>query len=140
MEIDERLARVGMRPTGKRRLVAGILAASDRPLEAKHIHRLLASDERGSGEVSLPTVYRTLAALEKAGVIEAIPGRSGGMHYRLMPAGSAAEVVCERCGRVEDLADTPALAAFKENVAKDSSFAAADDIRVYTGCRRSDCD
>ncbi|MCY4325516.1 MAG: transcriptional repressor, partial [Betaproteobacteria bacterium] len=116
------------------------LAQADRPLDAKHIHRLLDGAASDEPEVSLPTVYRTLAALEKAQLIEAIPGRAGGLHYRLVPASSAGEVVCQRCGRVEDLNDTPELAAFKENVARDSSFAAADDIRIYTGCRRSDCD
>ena len=139
MEIDERLAKAGLRPTDRRRRVAEILAGSDRPLDAKHIHRLLAAAGDENPEVSLPTVYRTLAALEKAHLIEAIPGRLGALHYRLAPVGSAGEVVCERCGRVEDLADTPELAAFKENVAKDSSFAAADDIKIYTGCRHSDC-
>ncbi len=142
MDTGKLLAKAGLRATGKRRLVAQALAEASEPMDASQIYRALGAsgNKAAAAEVSLPTVYRTLGILEEAGIVESLHGRRAGIRYRLVPDHSVGELVCERCGKVEDLTDTPALAAFKEKVARDSSFAKPEGLRVYAGCRRKDCD
>ncbi len=64
----ERLcAEKGMRMTGQRRVIAGVLSAADDHPDVEEVHRRAnAVDPR----ISLSTVYRTVRLFEEAGILE----------------------------------------------------------------------
>lgn len=57
------------------------------------------------GEVPVSSVYRSLAVLEEAGVVEPHHGARGLTRYEMAEwvAGHHHHMVCENCGAVEDI-------------------------------------
>jgi Fur family ferric uptake transcriptional regulator len=102
LEHAEFLRRSGLRPTRQRLAVVSLLAAEPDDATAQQIHASLA--ERGE-RVGLATVYRTLAALASAGVVDALSHHPGEVCYRLCSPGHHHHLVCEDCHRVVELAD-----------------------------------
>jgi Fur family transcriptional regulator, ferric uptake regulator len=98
-QIEEKLAESGVRYTTGRRHVVAALERVDGPRSAAELHR-----EMG-GEVPVSSVYRTLAVLEEAGVVEPHHGARGITRYEMAEwlAGHHHHLVCIECGGVEDI-------------------------------------
>src|SRR5881227_1565228 len=98
-ELAQALRRRGYRVTSQRLVIGEALAAAVRHLSAEEVMTAVA--ER-LPQVSLPTVYSALDALEDAGVVRRV---AAGRGAALFDAGPAAHhhLVCRRCGAVEDL-------------------------------------
>jgi len=79
-----------------------ILGSRDHPT-AEMLHRRL---RRTAPTLSLDTVYRTLALLERNGLVHRVLDPGGGDRYDAVTDGHA-HVVCRRCGRYEDLTQAP---------------------------------
>jgi Fur family peroxide stress response transcriptional regulator len=89
----------GLRLTQQRLSVfQEILGSTDHPT-AELIHRRL---RRTAPTLSLDTVYRTLALLERNGLVHRVLDPGGGDRYDAVTDGHA-HVVCRRCGKYEDL-------------------------------------
>src|ERR671936_2514867 len=102
------LRRSGYRVTAQRVVVAETLADARRHLTAEEV--MGAAAER-LPNVSLPTVYSALEALEDAGLVRRVAAGQGRALYDARPADHH-HLVCRRCGAVEDLdADVPLAAA-----------------------------
>jgi Fur family ferric uptake transcriptional regulator len=94
------LAELGLRPTAQRLAVLSELAGDPKGATAQELHDRL----RGGGSrVGLATVYRTLAALNEAGAVDALAHRPGEAVYRLCGTGHHHHLVCESCSRVVEL-------------------------------------
>lgn len=98
-QIEDKLAETGVRYTRGRRHVVAALERVDGPRSAAELHR-----EMG-GEVPVSSVYRTLAVLEEAGVVEPHHGARGITRYEMAEwlAGHHHHLVCIECGAVEDI-------------------------------------
>jgi Fur family ferric uptake transcriptional regulator len=98
-EIEDRLAGTGARYTSGRRLVVAALSGADGPRSAAELHR-----EMG-GKIPVSSVYRSLAVLEHAGVVEPHHGARGLTRYEMAEwlAGHHHHLVCGSCGMVEDI-------------------------------------
>lgn len=98
-EIEERLAGAGVRYTTGRRLVVAALTSAEGPRSAAELH-----GEMG-GRVPVSSVYRSLAVLEEAGVVEPHHGARGLTRYEMAEwvAGHHHHIVCESCGMVADI-------------------------------------
>lgn len=96
--VEDRLAEHGVRYTGGRRLVVAGLERSGGPKSAAEIHHAL------GGAVPVSSVYRTLAVLEEAGIVEPHHGTRGVTRYEIAEwlAGHHHHLVCVTCGAVED--------------------------------------
>lgn len=130
----------GLRATRNRLAVAGIVAGSKGPLGVKDIfERLVRKDSR----VGLATVYRVISALEEAGVIARAPS-IGGTAKSYQAAAAAAglgQVVCSRCGKVEEIAGFPGLDELRRSVVRQSNFATAEQsLYIIADCRNEECD
>jgi Fur family ferric uptake transcriptional regulator len=99
-QLEERLSTRGVRYTGGRRQVVTALQDSDGPKSAAELHAELA------GEVPVSSIYRTLAVLEEAGVVEPHHSARGITRYEIAEwlAGHHHHLVCVKCGAVEDIA------------------------------------
>lgn len=97
--IEERLTEAGVRYTTGRRQVVAALERVDGPRSAAELHQ-----EMG-GKVPVSSVYRTLAVLEEAGVVEPHHGARGITRYEMAEwlAGHHHHLVCIECGAVEDI-------------------------------------
>ncbi|MCK4177800.1 Fur family transcriptional regulator [Aciditerrimonas ferrireducens] len=118
--VRSRILAAGQRITPQRDLVAEVLEQADRPLSAQE---LLAAVEARDRRIGRATVFRTLQSLQEAGIVQQVP-RPGGQGGYLLCAtsGHHHHLVCQRCGRVEDLPEEE-VAAFVGAVARDHGFA-----------------
>jgi Fe2+ or Zn2+ uptake regulation protein len=98
-QIEERLSEAGIRYTAGRRRVVAALDRVDGPRSAAELH------EEMGGKVPVSSVYRTLAVLEEAGVVEPHHGARGLTRYEMAEwlAGHHHHLVCVSCGAVEDI-------------------------------------
>ena len=95
----QRMKEKSLRVTGPRLTMLHLLAAASRPLSAEEI-RDLAED----GSLDLVTVYRSLGALDDAGIVQRHPLERGRSLYALIAGGHHHHhVICRRCGRIERL-------------------------------------
>ena len=103
--VDDALAVLrsrGERITVPRRLVLDALAGSSEHLSADDLYERIG--ERAPG-VHKATVYRTIEALVRAGVVAHVHLPHGAATYHLVVPGDRAHlhVVCRACGRLHDV-------------------------------------
>jgi Fe2+ or Zn2+ uptake regulation protein len=88
-----------MRITKPRKAMLRVLATATRPLSAEEIHA-----QAGDGTLDLVTVYRSLGALDEAGIVQRHPLERGRSLYALVsPNHHHHHVICRRCGRIDRL-------------------------------------
>lgn len=98
-EIEQRLKDHDTRYTKGRRSVIAALADTDGPRSAAELHTTLGPD------IPLSSLYRSLAVLEEAGILEPHYGAKGLTRFELAEwlKGHHHHLVCINCGAVEDL-------------------------------------
>src|SRR6266516_2013193 len=104
-EVAAALRRRGYRVTSQRLIVADALGGAGRHLSAEEV--MAAVGER-LPNLSLPTVYAALDALEDAGLVRRVAAGRGAALYDAGPAAHH-HLVCRRCGAVADLEADVAL-------------------------------
>jgi Fe2+ or Zn2+ uptake regulation protein len=104
-EAAEALRRSGYRVTTQRLVVAEALSGAGRHLSAEQV---MAAVAERLPNVSLPTVYSALDALEDAGLVRRVAAGRGAALYDAGPAAHH-HLVCRRCGAVTDLEANVAL-------------------------------
>ena len=85
--------------TRHREAVLAVLTAGHVHLTAQDIHDALRSADP---EVALATVYRSLHALEKLGLVRAVDAGTSAKRYEAVRAVHA-HIRCTVCGKIEDL-------------------------------------
>lgn len=113
------LDRAGYRLTGPRRAVADLIAARQGHFSAADLIDDAAAQRL---DMSRATIFRTLDVLEAVGAIERIDLPSGNHAYiTCEPAAHHHHVVCERCGRANDVDDV-GLAAVVERIGRETGY------------------
>jgi Fur family ferric uptake transcriptional regulator len=101
--VRDRILRSGQRITPQRDLIAEVLERAGRPLTAQELWTTVSEKEPSIGRA---TVFRTLQSLQEAGIVEHLTLAANQVGYLL--CGSPEHhhhLVCQRCGRVEDLGE-----------------------------------
>jgi Fe2+ or Zn2+ uptake regulation protein len=127
------LDRAGYRLTGPRRAVADLIATRRGHFTAAD----LVDDAAGRRlDMSRATIFRTLDVLEAIGAIERIDLPSGDHAYiTCEPAAHHHHVVCERCGRANDVDDV-GLAAVVERIGRETGYRiSAHRLELFGLCR-----
>jgi Fe2+ or Zn2+ uptake regulation protein len=104
-----RMKEKAMRVTSPRLTMLKVLAAAKHPLSAEQIH-----EAAGDDKLDLVTVYRSLGAMDDAGIVQRHPLERGRSLYALVsPGHHHHHVICRRCGRIDRLpgCDTSRLEA-----------------------------
>lgn len=119
------------RRTVQRGLIKEHLDRESRFVTAQQIHDQL----RTSGApVSLPTVYRTLTAMVKAGELDVLTGDQQSF-YRRCSAQHHHHLVCRGCGQAIEVAAAP-VERWATDVAKQHGFVDITHLSEITGlCR-----
>lgn len=103
-KVAERFRELGIRVTAQRVAVAEVLANSDDHPTAQMVYERV---RERFPQITLGTVYNTLAMLEEKGFVQALTF-AGGTRYdtNVKPH---ANLVCIECGRMVDVDDTEGL-------------------------------
>ena len=104
-----RMKEKAMRITSPRLVMLKVLAAAKHPLSAEQIH-----EAAGDDKLDLVTVYRSLGAMDDAGIVQRHPLERGRSLYALVTPGHHHHpVICRRCGQIDRLpgCDTSRLEA-----------------------------
>jgi len=109
----------GLRITPQRDLIAGVLEASTRPLSTLELCDTV--QRLGSG-VGRATVFRTVATLERSGIVEQLSLTGERSEYLLCSSvGHHHHLICQQCGAVSDLAEE-AVEPFVDTVEEEHGF------------------
>lgn len=93
---------------------------------------------RGEGvQVSRATLYRTLAHLLKAGMVQRLTGPDGNARYESMNGRERHDhMICLGCGTILEFAD-PAIEQLQRNACRSAGFTMTDHaLRIEGYCRR----
>jgi Fur family peroxide stress response transcriptional regulator len=110
-----RLRRNGLRITPKRRALLRLLFAQvGRHFSAQEIYDIL---EQQFPAITLATVYNNLHVLEEVDAVASLgfPGQDGALYE--IEHGRHINLICESCGRVQDL-DLPEISALEKRAAE----------------------
>ncbi|HEX6256623.1 MAG TPA: Fur family transcriptional regulator [Euzebyales bacterium] len=134
---SEALREAGLRATRQRATVLDALRGRPDAITAQDLHGEL----RAGGEpVGLTTVYRTLASLADAGLLDAIP-RDGEQAFRLCSEDHHHHLICESCDRVDEIT-AEEVERWVDAVASRRGFHVtghrADIFGLCAGCGTSD--
>jgi Fur family ferric uptake transcriptional regulator len=117
--VRDRLLAAGERISPQRDVIAGVLEATARPLGAAE---LCDAVRRVDPSIGRATVFRTLAVLERAGIVEQLSLQGERTGYLLCPTvGHHHHLVCQRCSAVSDLPEE-AVAPFFASIEGDHGF------------------
>ncbi|QCX27963.1 Fur family transcriptional regulator [Nocardioides jishulii] len=122
-----------LRPTRQRTAVTEALTRVDDFRSAQEIHEMLSD----AGEkVGLATVYRTLAALSEAGVVDVLRTEDGESLYRRCVAEHHHHhLVCRTCGATVEI-EGPAVEAWAAAVAREHGYAdISHELELFGTCR-----
>jgi Fur family ferric uptake transcriptional regulator len=140
-DVEERVSRMlellrsdgGRVTTGRRAIVHALMTAPDHHVTAEDIAALVQDDHP---DVHLSTVYRTLEALERLGVVGRLNLGPGAAVFHLRDHVHH-HFVCDTCGTVVEL-DDALVAPWLERLAADHAFALSPQQLTVTG-RCADC-
>jgi Fur family transcriptional regulator, ferric uptake regulator len=120
------------RTTRQRTAVLAALRRAPDPLSAQDLHAELGRS------VGLATVYRALQGLVEAGQVDVFRRDSGEALFRLCNPVHHHHLVCERCGRVEEI-DACEVEPWAARVARRRGFSItghqADIFGLCSGCQ-----
>ena len=126
------LRSAGYRVTPQRLVIHRAMAELDRHVGAEELLQVVS--ER-LPNVSLPTVYATLDALEEAGLVRRVAAGRGRALYDSQPADHH-HLVCRRCGAIEDLPVEVPLEGALESAAEAGFAADGAEVVVHGLCAR----
>jgi Fur family ferric uptake transcriptional regulator len=122
----------GARVTSQRALILEIIRQGEGHLDADEIYRRA---RKKQPRLSLSTVYRTVQALKKLGLIEELHFNESHHHYEAKPATEHHHLVCLGCGQIIEF-QYP-LSRLKRNVAEVGGFEIVGaEIRMIGYCPR----
>jgi Fur family transcriptional regulator, ferric uptake regulator len=122
------------RTTRQRTAVLAALRRASEPVSAQDLHAELGRT------VGLATVYRTLQGLVDTGQVDVFRRDTGEALFRLCNPVHHHHLVCQRCGRVEEI-DACEVAPWAARVGRRRGFSVtghqADVFGVCAGCQRA---
>ena len=124
----------GIKATTNRLLVMEVLTEHPQ-LSARDIWRNLLGKKENIG---FATVYRILSLLCDAGLVRKIPAEGGAL-FENVQEDDFPQIVCSRCGKVEEVKD-PSFLKTNADVMKGRGLSANDPLLMYADCKRKECD
>ncbi len=132
--VRSRILAAGQRITPQRDVIAQLLEAASRPLGATELCAAVAAEDPRIGRA---TVFRTLAALEQAGIVAQVSLPGGQTGYLLCGTdGHHHHLVCQGCGGVDDVLEA-AVSPFLRRLERDHRFRVDHaSFTIYGTCAR----
>lgn len=118
--ITERLREKGYRLTPQRLMILAAITGSDEHVSAEEIYAQVTARYP---HVNISTVYRTLELLKKLGLVYEIDLGEGRIRYHAEESGHHHHLVCQKCNRVTDIAETT-LSSLRDILFREYGFQA----------------
>jgi Fe2+ or Zn2+ uptake regulation protein len=112
----------GRRVTRQRQLVMRVLQENPGHLEVEAVYALAKARDPN---ISLPTVYRTLAVLKEMGLVEDHTLGEDHAHFEAVPETPHYHFTCQRCGRVIEF-DAPQVKQVVHTLSKREGLQVTD--------------
>ena len=123
----------GMRVTNQRALILEIIRRGQGHLDADEVYRRARQKQP---RLSLSTVYRTLQAFKKLGLIEEVHFDEAHHHYEVKPSSEHHHLVCLGCGRIIEFR-YPLARYVKRNVTEAKDFdIVSTEVRMTGYCSK----
>ena len=125
----ETIRAAGLRATPQRLAVLAVAAAAGRSPSQRRGR--LAAPPQGNGEMDRSTVYRVLADLTEAGLLEQVRLGDGVARFEIQEVAHH-HAVCTRCGATEDVS-VEAVHALASRLRRDTGFSLAHHPLLLPG-------
>lgn len=112
--IEDRCAQKGLRMTEQRRVIAGVLQASD---DHPDVEELFARASALDPNISIATVYRTVKLFEEAGILDKLEFGDGRARYEDAERDHHDHLIDLNSGEVIEFVD-PEIEALQEKIAQ----------------------
>lgn len=133
MGCDKVLREGGYRLTPQRLMVLEAIHRADTHISAEEICTQV---KARYPYTNISTIYRTLELLEELGLVVKADFGEGYIRYHHAEKGHHHHLVCRKCGKVIDLAETPVL-ALKEAFLQDYQFKAnLSHLTIFGQCHK----
>jgi len=121
----------GLKNTPIREAILNVFSADCKPINAEYIFNKLKSKN-----INLVTIYRTLASLEKAGILRRIDMHKGSAYYEL-DLDHHHHLVCTNCGTVEEFKACD-IEKTTRDILKNSTFKSVDthSLELFGICKK----
>ena len=116
--IIERCETKGLRMTGQRRIIAGVLEDAD---DHPDVEELYARASALDSAISIATVYRTVKLFEEAGILERVEFRDGRARYEDAERDHHDHLIDLNSGEVIEFVD-PDIEALQEKIAANLGY------------------
>jgi len=121
----------GMRVTNQRALILEIIRHGRGHLDADEVYRRARQKQP---RLSLSTVYRTLQAFKRLGLIEEVHFDEAHHHYEVKPSSEHHHLVCLGCGKIIEF-HYPLARYVKKNVSEAKDFdIVSTEVRMTGYC------
>jgi Fur family peroxide stress response transcriptional regulator len=131
-DLTEKLTQIGHRLTPQRLYILEALVGAESHPTAEEI---FAQVRRTCPTTSLATVYKTLDTLKEMGEVLELEFSDGSNHYDGLRPVAHPHVICEQCGRIEDV-DVDGVSAMQAAAVRESGFQIRSHrIEFYGVCR-----
>lgn len=124
----------GLRVTRQRQLVWKVLQKSQDHLDAEGLHDLAKAHD---ANISLATVYRTLAVLKEAGLVEEHWLGEDHAHFEVVPETPHYHFTCLVCGKVLEF-DAPQVAQVVHTLSKQEGLE-VKDVHLFVSGTCAEC-
>ena len=133
-KVLQTLSEAGLRNTTQRALIISAIREGKGHLDAYEVYRRIHAKQP---RLSLSTVYRTIRALKKVGLVDEVHFDEGHHHYEMKPATEHHHLLCLGCGRVIEF-KYPLALLVKANVPEARDFEIiGSEVRMTGYC--ADC-
>ena len=137
LEDDRKALNVtGIRATSQRAIVLEVIRHGQGHLDADEIYRQARMNQP---HISLSTVYRTLQAFKKLGLVDELHFDETHHRYEIKPASEHQHLMCLGCGKIVEF-ECPLSAKMKEDIARENDFEVTGvEVRMtgyYSQCRQ----
>lgn len=117
MNLVSLITTAGLKKTKSRQQVLELLLKEGRPMDALEIYTLLVREDTTIDQV---TVYRVLDIFFQKGLVHRLEFQEGKFRYEL--AGEEHHhLICQNCGKIEDISDC-GLEAFEKEIRQKKGF------------------
>jgi Fur family ferric uptake transcriptional regulator len=129
------LGEAGHRIGGARRAVVEQLAREDCCVTA---HEIADSLRESGSRVGIASVYRTLEALDRVGLVQRVEVGEGGSRFEaVIPGGEHHHhVVCDSCGRIDPFEDSELERAIGRLAGRLRHRVSGHDVLIHGECSR----
>jgi Fur family ferric uptake transcriptional regulator len=120
--IEQRCIEQGMKMTGQRRVIAGVLSDADDHPDVEEVHRRAADVD---SRISIATVYRTMRLFEEANIVERHDFGDGRSRYEEAPTTHHDHLIDIKTGRVIEFRNEE-IEELQKNIAEAHGYRLVD--------------